>query len=210
MARKRAPGGGRKPRGEYAGLSTTLSLRMPADMRAQLERSAAKRRSGKGWSLTQEILRRLQRSLERERDERRDPPSRAICYLLAEVISAVASNTVGPNWRSDPWSFRAIKLAFGQVLDALEPTGKIRAPVTRQGDPFSGLWAAGAIPVRFQLGGGTPEEMAHFVRDVILMRMRQDAYEEPPGAISLTPTQEEFEFGMSDAVRDLKLREPNQ
>jgi hypothetical protein len=210
MARKRAPGGGTKPRGEYAGLSTTLSLRMPADLRAQLERSAAKRRRGEGWSLTQEILRRLHRSLERERDERRDPPSRALCYLLAEVISAVASNTVGPNWRSHPWSFRAIKQAFGQVLDALEPTGEIRAPVTRQGDPFSGLWAAGAIPVRFQLGEGTPEEMAHFVRDVILMRMRQDSYEQPPEAIALTSTQEEFEFGMSDAVRDLKLKEPNQ
>jgi hypothetical protein len=210
MARKRAPGAGKKPRGEYAGLAATLSIRMPADMRAGLERSAAKRRQG-GWSLTQEILWRLQRSFDRERDERRDPASRALCYLLAEVISAVAPNTAGPNWRSDPFAFRAIKLAFGQILDALEPKGEIRTP--------SDLWIhPGAMPMRTALSyGGTPEQMAHFICDVMLMRMRQDAYEEPPEAnqeamatISPTSTQKEFEFGMSAAVRALKLKEPNQ
>jgi hypothetical protein len=47
--------------------------------------------------------------------------------------------------------------------------------------------------------------------------MRLDAYEEPPEAnqeamatISPTSTQKEFEFGMSAAVRALKLKEPNQ
>ena len=214
MARK--SGGGRKPTGDFAGLAANISLRMPTDMRAELERSAAKRRSGEGWSLTQEVLFRLTRSFDRERDERRDPASRALCYLLAEVISAVAHNATGPNWRSDPFAFRAIKLAFGQILDDLEPKGEIRAPVARKDDPFSGLRVhPGATPIPFQLGGETPEEMAHFVRDVILMRARQDSYEErsearQEGTISLTSTQKDFEFGMSDAVRALKLQEPNQ
>ena len=53
--RKRAPGGGRQPSGAFSKLTSPLSLRMPADMRDELE--AAAKASGK--SLSQELLRRL-------------------------------------------------------------------------------------------------------------------------------------------------------
>ena len=56
LKRKRAPGGGRKPKGAFSKLTSPLSLRMPSDMRDELE--AAAKASGK--SVSQELLRRLQ------------------------------------------------------------------------------------------------------------------------------------------------------
>jgi hypothetical protein len=203
MVRKRAPGAGRKPK--QGPRASPLSLRMSADIRAGLEVSAAQRKQGKGWTLSEEILHRLRLSFDRERNEKRDQATRALCYLLAETIAAVARNAE-PNWRSDPWSFRAIKLAFDQILDALEPIGEMRARVMDQSEPYAGIWAPPGT-LRFQLGGGTPEEMAHFVRDVILDQLRPlDA----ASAENRTRDEEDFEYGMSDAFRVLKPKEPSQ
>ena len=52
---KRAPGAGRKPRGEFDQLTSPFSLRMPEDLREQLEAAAEK----SGRSASQELLRRL-------------------------------------------------------------------------------------------------------------------------------------------------------
>jgi hypothetical protein len=211
MARKRAPGGGRKPRGAFSQLAATLSIRMPADMRAKLEASAA-RRPGKGWVLTQEILHRLQRTFDRERDERRDPASRALCYLLAQVIATVALNVKPREWRSDPFAFRTMKLAFNQILDALEPPGEIKAPNPTEDkeSPFAALpifpiWAVpGTGLFATNIGGSTPEEMARFTRDVILMRLAEP--EVLPAPFSITSSQQDFEFAMSDARRHLEIK----
>lgn len=199
MARKRAPGGGRKPK--HGVRASPLSLRVPKEMREKLA-AAASRHDGKGGSLSEEILRRLKQSFY---DERRDPAVRALSHILGVAV-AIAKSTAGPDWRSDPWAFRAIKLAFGQILDAFEPPGEIRAPATQ------GVWAAGAIPVHFQLGEETPEEMAHFIRNVILTRA---TYEEPFEVSRFEVTDDStganvFEYGMADAFKVLKLKEPNQ
>jgi hypothetical protein len=187
--------------GEFATLAAVLSVRMPAEMRDKLTVSAG-RRKPKAWSLTQEILFRLQRSFDRERDERRDPASRALCYLLAEVISTVAHNSEEGTWRSNPFAFRSIKLAFGQILDALEPKGEIHPP-----EKSEDWWVAPGEPLFQFFEGNTPDDLARFIRDVILMRLSSDP--EPPtgggpfATISRTPTQQDFEFGMSDARRHL-------
>jgi hypothetical protein len=205
--RKRAPGAGRPAKGEFAALTAVLSVRMPSEMRDKLTVSAG-RRKPKAWSLTQEILYRLQRSFDRERDERRDPASRALCYLLAEVIATVAHNSAEGAWRSDPFAFRAIKLAFTQILDALEPAGEIRPPVDRERSFPGDMWISpGTLLTVF--GGKTPEEMASFVSDVIRMKLSSEpepSREEAEGPLATTgpmPIQQEFEFGMSDARRHL-------
>lgn len=200
MARKRAPGGGRKPK--HGVRASPFSLRLPDELREKLA-AAASRHDGKDGSLSEEILRRLKQSFY---DERRDPAVRALSHILGVAI-AIAKSIAGPDWRSDPWAFKAIKLAFGQILDDFEPKGEIRALATRQG-----VWAAGAIPVGFQLGEGTPEEMAHFIRNVILTR----AIYEEPFEVSRFEVPEDstganvFEYGMADAFKVLKLKEPNQ
>jgi hypothetical protein len=199
--RKRGPGGGRKPSGPFAKNDAQLTIRMPADMRKQLELSAARRLDGKGWKLTQEMLHRLQRSFDRERDEQRDPTNRALGYILSEVISFVVSVTGGENWRSDPFAFRAVKLAFGLVLEALEPEGKIRAPMTKDQPIHGDLIIRGA---QFEIPANTPEDLARAVRDVILFRLARDSNE--PGAPDKTNTQR-GELAMSQAARALLKKE---
>jgi hypothetical protein len=168
MARKRknAAGAGRPAKGDFTNLASVLSVRMPADMRAQLEASAAQRNKGKGWSLTQEMLHRLQRSFDRERDERRDPAVRALCYLLAELIEFVkaTADTPEPNaWWSDPYAFRVIELAFAKFLAAEKPAGEVRAPaVGARG--YAGLFidADKATPEAM-----APEPMAHAAANAV-------------------------------------------
>lgn len=61
--RKRAKGGGRKPKGPFSELTSPLSIRMPILMREELESSA---REG-GRSISQEVLTRLARTLYEDR-----------------------------------------------------------------------------------------------------------------------------------------------
>jgi Arc-like DNA binding domain len=118
MARKRAPGGGRKPIGLSAARAQ-FSVRMPDDLRAELEAEAQKN----GCTLTQEMLRRLRASL---REGERDPPVRALLFLISEIVAK--QSDVGPRWPYDPFMFRAFRLAVAQVLEAIEPRGEVKSP----------------------------------------------------------------------------------
>jgi hypothetical protein len=128
--RKRAPGGGRKPSGEFAGLSAPFNVRMPPWLRAQLQ--AAAKRGGR--SMSQELISRLASSFSREREDARDPAMRALCYLIADTASSVSGlvriedGKPVHDWRTNPFMFEAFKLAVGYLLDALRPKGEIRLP----------------------------------------------------------------------------------
>ena len=198
MARKRAPGGGRKPK--HGVRASPLSLRVPKEMREKLA-AAASRHDGKGGSLSEEILRRLKQSFY---DERRDPAVRAFAHPGGGGRDCEEHRRPGLAVRSMglPSNQAGIRPNSGRF----EPPGKIRAPATQ------GVWAAGAIPVHFQLGEETPEEMAHFIRNVILTRA---TYEEPFEVSRFEVTDDStganvFEYGMADAFKVLKLKEPNQ
>jgi hypothetical protein len=95
---------------------------MRPEMREQLK--AAADRSGK--SLNQEILRRLNSSLDRERQNNRDQATGALCFLFASLAYSIHWNTKG--WRSDVFLFQAIKLGIAKILDALEPRGEPQVP----------------------------------------------------------------------------------
>jgi hypothetical protein len=143
MIRKRAPGGGRKPKGA-APMRSQVNVRMPDDLRIELDAAAKRRRNG---NLSDEIIGRLQRSLSREREERRDPAMRGLCHLIAELAHHVVgihgmrgiSRYEIWDWRSDAFFYRAFKLAVVRLLDALEPAGPIRPPeiVVNKGEPDS-------------------------------------------------------------------------
>jgi hypothetical protein len=128
MARKRAPGGGRKPVGPTAARAQ-LSVRMPDDLRAELEASAAKR----GRSLTQEMLWRLRVSLNRERIDRQDQVMRAYCFLFTDLAEKLHFRQEG-KWHRNPFTFRAFKLAVGKLLDALDPPGEAKSPFVKLKD----------------------------------------------------------------------------
>jgi hypothetical protein len=98
-------------------------------MRVQLEAAARKR----GWTITDELVRRLRNSFNRERDEARDPAARAFCFLFSELARRICVyRERRPNWHFDPWLFQTFKLAIPKLLDHFRPAGEMRLPTFYQ------------------------------------------------------------------------------
>ena len=125
-ARKRAPGGGRKPIGATAAKSL-LTIRMSDRLRAELEKWAAKR----GRSLTQELIWRLERTLRADRRPRRDRISGALGALVTEIATwcFIPRQGASRDWHRDPFLFLMFKHAVARVLGGLQPPGEPRSPV---------------------------------------------------------------------------------
>jgi len=220
MMRKRAPGGGRKPKGA-APVRSQLTVRIPDELRAALEENVARRRKRKpSWNLTEEILGRLYWSYRRQEEERRDPYMKALAFL----ISAIADNvnmrrSLVSEWHRDPFMFRAFKRGVVELLDALEPAGEARPHLDiewlrQSGGKLHQLMAdqsetpeaAGAWAARQVLGGlyrfaPEPEKWTR------LREMEQD-----PRLMGFAGTiadrmEEEF-YAMSNVRRVLGIKEP--
>jgi hypothetical protein len=215
IKRKRAPGGGRKRLGPS--VAQNLTIRIDDDLREQLEAVATARKK-RNWNLSQEILLRLRISLNNEREEQRSPAMRALCFLIAQL----ADHIVGPklkgdgkefalyNWRADPFFYKAFKIAVGQLLDALDPPGPIKAPkITPEDeaklDPFLR---------RYIETFKTPEARAQQSADFILTAFRAlpqwsaETREEQRKLVTeygLPQLIREF-YGIPDAARDLAVK----
>jgi Arc-like DNA binding domain len=177
--KSRAAGGGRKPQGEFSQLTSPFSLRMPDGLRGQLEAAAKK----SGRSASQELLARLNSSFARERDQGRDPATRALCFLLAELADKIRwpkSRT----WQRDPFIFKAFKMAFAQVLDALEPSGEVNPPFPRL-----------ALADKWREQWKSPETIANDVAQQTL----SDLYR-----ISIAPPQSPFAHWLTDENEDAR------
>ena len=126
--RQRAPGGGRKPQGEFRNLTAVMSLRMPQDLRDQLE--GARRASRR--TLSQELIARASASFERDRNQSRDRALRAFCFLFSELVQAICPRDFPdkriPDWRFDPWLFQAFRLAVAKLLGRFQPSGEMKLP----------------------------------------------------------------------------------
>lgn len=120
--KKRRPGGGRKPQGEVSGLRSVMSFRLPTEMRDELAKAA----QASGNSVTQEVLSRLGRSFKEDRKNYRDPATKALCFLFSDLAENTHMGT--PNWRADPYLFRAFTVAVPKLLAALQPPGKPQTP----------------------------------------------------------------------------------
>jgi hypothetical protein len=163
MARKRAPGGGRKPIGPSAG--RPLTIRIDDDLRNELEATAAKRAKRKPkWNLSQEILHRLRWSLNREREDRRSLAMRAICYLISDMASRELRTDRWQSWHRNPFAFAAFKAAVAGLLDDLAPPGDVQPPpeLAPVIDPLSGI---GTLDKPEMLGGYAAD------KEMILLRL---------------------------------------
>jgi Arc-like DNA binding domain len=120
MARKRAAGGGRKPRGPFSQLTSSFTLRMPNDLRKKLER-AAKKRPG-GGSIGQELLQRLQRSFAEENEEERDSMLRIFDTLMDGMLGIIVP-VPRRHWEKDPWLYRAFYCAVSNMFSRFRPEG---------------------------------------------------------------------------------------
>jgi Arc-like DNA binding domain len=119
---------GRKSKGEFSQLTSSLTIRIPEDMRDELESEAAAR----GRSVSQELLRRLNDSFNRDRDKERDPALRGLLYMIGQLAEHLGGEYYMPDrnpkvydwlqkrWRTDLFYFRAFKFAVVSLLGELE------------------------------------------------------------------------------------------
>jgi hypothetical protein len=147
MKRKRAPGGGRKPKGEFSQLTSSLTIRIPDDMRKQLESEAA---IG-GHSVAQTLLWHLRQSFDRKRAKERDPALAGLILLIDSLAGRLsgsdalvrsldnseagkaARSELQALWRINSFRFRAFKFAVGKLLAALEePPDEGLDPITKK------------------------------------------------------------------------------
>ena len=114
--KKRAPGAGRKPRGEFKGKSATLTTRITPETRAAMERAAQK----SGRSLSQEVERRLNDSVLNDRNRRSDV--RALVEAIAIVTEKVEIAT-GKNWLQDAFTGEALRHGIEVLVRHFAPHG---------------------------------------------------------------------------------------
>jgi hypothetical protein len=229
--RKRAPGGGRKSAGDFSHLTAVTSLRMPADMRDELEKAAKarSRETGRRIGLSQELLRRLKESFDQDRKNYRDPATQALCFLFADLAENVHGGT--PNWQSDPFLFKSFKLGVARLLDNLpEPAGKVESPLLLRAmldqlstdDPMNQKEFVRNERERISRKIKSPEALAEVAADTTLSnyfkpsqhykdwepwREELDADAEIPGLFSkLLRHQENTYYGMEQARNALSLK----
>src|SRR5262245_48238431 len=107
-ARKRAPGAGRKPRGDYSGKTDTFTTRITPQTRRALEQAAATSRR----SLSQEVEHRLRLSLNKPAGKAHNRALGHAVVMLAERIERETKQ----DWRRDTYTGQALCHAVGMML----------------------------------------------------------------------------------------------
>jgi hypothetical protein len=102
--RKRAPGAGRKPKGEYTGKSATITTRIRPDTRDALEKAAR----ANGRSLSQEVEFRLRAGLLLTNAQQRN---QALSQVIARMAERIETRT-GRSWLEDPFTALALRYAI--------------------------------------------------------------------------------------------------
>jgi hypothetical protein len=191
MSRKRQPGGGRKPQGNIRGKVETFSTRITAETREALEREAA----ASGPSISQVAERLLMLGLGEKRRRGANRPLRALCYVIEQIaLGAGSGRWENPHqsdpalraivaeqmdeWRTDPFRYRAFKIAVGMLLDALGPKGDIKSPLAAEKvDKYAAagdqLFNNPAINELMKSTYASPENLAAFVFSSVWARLNR-------------------------------------
>jgi hypothetical protein len=166
--RKRRPGGGRKPLGNFHGKSENFSTRITSETRQALDREAKRSVPRKSVSQVAEELIRL--GLAQKRNRQCDEPMRALAFLIDRLAIQIAAPHRGSKqdfrWRTNPFLFRALQEAIYQLMNRLAP----------EGDPL-------AVPLEVKDGPRTPQDRAGWAVDIVWHLFR-DAV---PGAMEREP-----------------------
>ena len=123
MARKRAPGGGRKPLGEFRGKAATLTTRITTETRRALDSAARKSRR----SLSQEIERRLTDSIQKDLIRDRQPHIRALGETFMLMVQGVERRT-GHRWCDDAFTAEALRHGLNFLISHFGPDGTPTLP----------------------------------------------------------------------------------
>ena len=114
MARRRRPGGGRKPRGEFSGKSAVFSTRITPQTRKQLDRAAA----DNDRSLSQEIEHRLRESF--YPDQKRPARIRALGEMV-KLTAEIIEQATGAAWLADGFTAGSLRHALDFLIDHFGP-----------------------------------------------------------------------------------------
>jgi hypothetical protein len=109
MARKRARGAGRKPKGEFAGKTSTFTTRILPETRHALERAAKQSER----SLSQQVEWLLRAALKKPSPEQ--VRNQALAHIVATLAADVEKAT-GRSWQEDAFTSRAVGLATDTIL----------------------------------------------------------------------------------------------
>jgi hypothetical protein len=189
---KRAPGGGRKRLGPS--VARNLTIRIDDELRERLE---------------VEVLMRLNQSLSREQERSHDPATRALTFLISDVVKLIDLG-LPIKWHQNPFMFRAFKLAVGMVLDTIEPSGEMQSPYEVLRKNPEDKW--------FFDQYRTPEIAASLVANVVMRKffrpsmVRDYMKSEEPNNYS-GPTADEIDrefYSFSDAKRALGIDKPKE
>jgi hypothetical protein len=208
LSTKKKSHAGRKPAGPFSNNTSQLTIRMPDDLRDEVQRAADK----KGWSLTQELLWRVRLSYRKERQEERRPPAtRALCFLISELAERAGFLDIS-KWHRSAFAFHAFRLAVGQLLESLQP----------KADPLKGLREAfHETPTGEAIRASmkTPEAYgAHIAKGLVdeLLQPRSAKWETDYKDMLRTHPDPQIKavaegmldtlYGMSDARRDLGIQ----
>jgi hypothetical protein len=121
MARKRAPGGGRKPQGDFAKKTAVLTTRITQKTRSSLERAA---HEGK-LSISQEAERRIDQTFIEERRHRIDVRALATTIML---VAEWVERSTGEQWRNSAFVNAALRDAIELVIRHFGPGGNVTVP----------------------------------------------------------------------------------
>jgi hypothetical protein len=126
MAGKRAPGGGRKPMGEFQGKTETLTTRITPAVRSGLEREAA--RSGR--SLSQEVEKRLEASLQAPQKDLKvwGPPHVCLLARLVSKMTTAIESSAHKRWHEDQFTAETVRSAAEMLIMRLAPGGSPQTP----------------------------------------------------------------------------------
>lgn len=113
MIRKRAPGGGRKPKGEIKGKDAAFSTRITAQTRRALEETAKRH----GRSVSQEAEIALRTYLSKPAGESRN---RALAFIIGHLAEGIEATT-GKSWRDDVFTGVALHFAIEMAMTYLVP-----------------------------------------------------------------------------------------
>jgi hypothetical protein len=125
MVAKRAPGGGRKPKGPFKVKAANFSTRITVETRAELDRLAKAR----GHSLSQEVEILLREVISRSRD------TPAHIQSLEKAITLLAKDIerrTGKRWTDDPFTRESLRHGIDALLLNLAPTPNGAIPVPPQ------------------------------------------------------------------------------
>lgn len=158
MAKKRAPGAGMPPRGDFVGNTAMLNVRIRPDTKAELAALAERH----GRSTSQELQSAIADWA------RTFNQSRIHIAALAEAVTTVAEETeriTKQRWTDDAFTGAALAQAINIVVQRYIPHSLLEEPTP---------------PPDMSLNVQTPDEVANFVSQALLMgpgsRLKDNEY----------------------------------